>query len=241
MKQSFASGFVRITAGLYVIIVVDILVLVTCLPLIALVVGTDLTRSWLATALVSPLLAPAVWAAFASFRAHGEGDLAIARVYFRAWRAAWRRIGPYGLAAALLTIVVVVDVQAVAGLALAYAVIPVLAVVTVVAWGTLTLALAATEEFPTLRRLDALKASLYYAIRRGQWTLVSLVIVGTWLAGLMAKPSLALTVATGPVLYVVWANCRAALRPLRERLEPAPVEPTSPPWPVLARVDRKAA
>jgi uncharacterized membrane protein YesL len=245
MRQAFADGFLRITGALYLILMVNLLVILTTGPVIALVVATDLTRSWLAVGIVSPLLAPAVWAAFASFRAYQGGDLTIARTYLRSWQAAWRRVGPYGLAGALLFVIVVVDVLAVAGREAAYAVVPALAIVALLATGALFLALAATEEFSTVGRLAALKVGLYYAVRSPQRSLISLVATGTWLAAVNARPVLALSVATAPVLYLIWANCRAALRPLRQQLtpdEPGSLEPGRIGSVLLRRdVEREAA
>ncbi|MDR0417175.1 MAG: hypothetical protein LBH76_07685 [Propionibacteriaceae bacterium] len=225
MKADFATAFLRISGGLYLILAVNLLAMAAVAPLAVVVVATDLAQSWLAAALLATLLAPAAYAAFACFRGYAEGDTAVVRPYLRAWWAAWRRVGPFGLLAAAFTVVVIVDAMAVAGQPAAYAVVPALAAFAAVAWGALVTALAAAEEFGGLRRRDALKAGLACAVRGAGWTAVSVVATGLWAAAFTVKPVLASSLGAGPLLYLVWAGSRAALRPLRERQEASAAPP----------------
>jgi hypothetical protein len=84
---------------------------------------------------------------------------------------------------------------------------------------TLT-ALVALGSVPRARVRDVLRVAGYVAVRRWYLTVLSLFLLGLLAAVVSARPALGLGLALAPLLYVVWANTRFALRPA---LEPAAV------------------
>jgi uncharacterized membrane protein YesL len=201
--------------------------MLTCLPLMVVPLATDLTVTWPALVLFGPLAGPAVLAAFACFREHSGGGVKVISVYFKAWWRHLRRGLRVGLILAVAVVVIVVDALAFAGQVQAAAVVPFFGIVGLVGLATWFVELAAIEEFGRLRLRDSAKASLYCAIRGGGWSLVSLVGAAIWGLVLIGKPVLAWSIATAPVLFLIWANSRHALQPLRRHLEDGSTSPTT--------------
>ncbi|MDR1800056.1 MAG: hypothetical protein LBR19_09315 [Bifidobacteriaceae bacterium] len=220
-STGFSEGFLRVTTVLYLMMGVSVASMLALAPVIGLALGTDLAQTWPALVLVAPLAGPAVYGVFGCCRAHGDGSTTVLRDYARAWRAGLRRALPLGVVAALFGLVIAVDVVALVGQPFGLVALPVVAMMAVVGLLAWLAALAALEEFGHLKRRDALKAALVCVIRQPAWSLLSLLGLGTWALVLAGRPVLALGVASGPVLYLVWANARHCLRPLRRHLEEA--------------------
>ena len=73
-------------------------------------------------------------------------------------------------------------------------------------------------ERPAVRLRDALRASLYLAVRRWYLTALSLVVLVLLVQVVATRPAIGLGLVASPLLYVVWANSRFSLRPA---LDPA--------------------
>ena len=81
------------------------------------------------------------------------------------------------------------------------------------------LALVVIAERPRARLRDALRVCLYLAVRYWYLTLLSMAVLALLQSLLASRPAIALGLAAAPLLYVVWANSRFALR---SALGPAP-------------------
>src|SRR5579859_4074764 len=81
----------------YVALMTNLLLVVSCLPLVAGLLTTDPARSWPLLALLAPLCAPGLCAAFAVLAAFsGERDNAALRTFATTWRASLRRATALG-------------------------------------------------------------------------------------------------------------------------------------------------
>ncbi|MGV8964994.1 MAG: DUF624 domain-containing protein [Cellulomonas sp.] len=198
----------------YVALMTNLLLVVGCLPFVVGLVVTDPTRSWPLLALVAPLSVPALAAAFAVFaELSAQGSTTVVRTFVAAWRRLFRRGVTIGALATAALVVLGVDARMVWPQRLGAIAIPVLVTLAVLVVSTTTLALVGVVERPRARLLDLLRAGSYLAVRRWYLTFVSLGAL-TLLAMLVAaRPALGLGLAAAPLLYVVWANSRYALRP----------------------------
>ncbi|MDR1078192.1 MAG: hypothetical protein LBL55_05975 [Propionibacteriaceae bacterium] len=215
----FHDGFLLVSSTVFTLLATGGLTLLGAWPLVVLLLATDWARAWPALALLSPLAALAAHASFAVFRDDGQGPVGLVRTWARAWRRGLRRVGPLALGGALVLALAWSDLIFLAGRPAAGLLAPGLAVVLAVGAATGWTALAAAEEFAATPRLAILKAALACALRGGGWSLLSLAATAVYGWLLLNQPAWTLGLATGPVLYLVWANARHALRPLRARLE----------------------
>lgn len=210
-----------IIGTVYLGLMTNLLLAVGCLPLIALLLTTDPTRSWALLAVAAPLCGPAIVAAFATFRAHTDGDASVVWTFVRAWKSSARR--SLGVAATVIgfAVVLLVDVRVLADTPVAVVCVPVLLVLLVVASCTGLVALTAVSEDPKLPLKDTLRFSLYLGVWRWYLSLVSLGVLAVQAALFTAKPAIALGLTAAPALYLVWANSRYALRSVPSAAEVA--------------------
>lgn len=214
--EMFAAIFDMVYVGL----MTNILLAVGGLPLVVGLLTTDPARSWPALALVTPLCAPALCAAFAVLSSYsGTRSTTVVRTYTRAWRASWRRATQLGAGATAALVVFGVDIRAAWGHTVGAVAIPVLVVLMVLVAATALLTLVVIAEQPRVRLRTALRACLYLAVRRCYLTALSLVVLALLYAFFATRPALALGLAAAPLLYVVWANSRFTLQ---ATLGPAP-------------------
>ena len=209
----------QVFGTVYVALMTNLLLVLACLPFVVGLVVTDPVRSWPLLALVAPLCAPALCAAFAVFAAFSaEGTTAVARTFARSWRSVARRALAIGALVSGAVVVLGVDARAAWQSRVGAVAIPVIAVLVVLILATGLLALVAVVERPRARVRDLLRAALYLAVRRWYLTAASLLVLGLLATLVAARPALGLGLAAAPLLYVVWANSRYALLPI---LEPA--------------------
>ncbi len=205
----------RVFTTAYTLLAVNALVVLACSPLVAVLLTTDVERSWPLLALLSPLVGPAVAAAFGVFAAsQREGRPQVVRTFLSTWRASFRRAGAVAAVAAALLVVLAVDVAVVWGHAVGAAAIPVLAVLACLVVGTALVSLCAVTERPGVRLVALVRASLFLGVRTLPLAAVSLAAVAVLATLVLARPALGLGLALAPALYLVWANCRYALRPV---------------------------
>jgi len=196
----------------YVALLTNLLLVLGCLPMVAGLLTTDPARSWPLLALVAPLCAPAVCAAFAVLAAYtAERNTDVLRTFATAWRRSLRRATALGALATGLLVVLGVDIRAAWGRPIGAAAIPVLVVGMVLVAAASLLALVVIAERPTVRLRDALRASLYLAVRHWYFTAFSFAVLALLYSLVASRPAIAFGLAAAP-LYVVWANSRFTLR-----------------------------
>lgn len=204
----------------YVGLATNLLLVISCLPLVAALLTTDPARSWPLLALVAPLCAPGLCAAFAVLAAFtGEHNTAAVRTFAAAWRVSLRRATALGTLATAALVVLAVDARAAWGRPIGAAAIPVLVTAMVLVAATSLLTLVVLAERPTVRLRDALRACLYLGLRRWYLTAFSMAVLALLETLVASRPAIALGLAAAPLLYLVWANSRFTLR---EALGPIP-------------------
>jgi uncharacterized membrane protein YesL len=209
----------------YLALTTNLLLVLGCLPLLTVALTTDTTRSWPLLALLAPLCTPALCGAFAVFAAYTDDrSSTVATTFGRAWRASFRRASQLGALTTGALVVLGVDARVAWGHSVGAVAIPLLATAAVLATATALLALAVFAELPAARLRDALRVSLYLAVRHWPLTLLSLVVLVLLQTVFASRPAVALGLAAAPLLYVVWANSRFALRSV---LQPAVGRPVT--------------
>ncbi|MGZ0712672.1 ferredoxin-NADPH reductase (plasmid) [Coraliomargarita sp. W4R53] len=206
----FSTVFAVVAVGL----IANVLLVLSCLPLIGLLMLTDPASSWPYLAALAPLCAPAIVGAFHVFAEHERGGRGPLRAFVSGWRRSWLKASGVGVLGTLALVVLLVDVRALSALEVGVLVIPLLAVLVVLSVGATLLALAGLAEVPTARVRDLLRASIYFAVRRWYLTAASLVVLVAQVALFTHAPALALGLTAAPALYLVWANSRFVLRPV---------------------------
>lgn len=219
MKRISHDTWATILGVVYLGLMGNLLVLVAAAPLVVLLITTDPALSWPLLALAAPLAAPALTGAFTAFREFGHGEPQVVRSFLRGWKATWRKGMLIGAAAAASVVVLLVDVRAVSALPASVVVVPVLALLTVIAVATGLVSLVALAEAPQARMRDILKAALYLSVRRWYLTALSFAALGVQLALFTTMPAIAIGLTCAPALYIAWANSRYTLRPVLENEE----------------------
>lgn len=214
MKRISHDTWATILGVVYLGLMSNLLVLVAAASLVVLLITTDPALSWPLLALAAPLAAPALTGAFTAFREFGHGEPQVVRSFLRGWKATWRKGMLIGAAAAASVVVLLVDVRAVSALPASVVVVPVLALLTVIAVATGLVSLVALAEAPQARMRDILKAALYLSVRRWYLTALSFAVLGVQLALFTTMPAIAIGLTCAPALYIAWANSRYTLRPV---------------------------
>lgn len=194
----------------YLGLATNALLVLAGLPVVVLLLTTDPGRSWPLIALLSPLVAPGLCAAFAVF---SHGRTAVVRTFVRVYRATARRSLPLGALVSALLVVLAVDIRAAWGHRLGALAIPVLVTAMLLVAATALLALVVLAERPAVRLRDAVRVSVYLAVRHWYLTALSLAVLGLFELLLATRPAIALGLAAAPLLYVVWAGSRFSLNP----------------------------
>ncbi|MDR7187958.1 putative membrane protein YesL [Microbacterium sp. BE35] len=206
---------------IYLGLIVNLLLVVSSLPLVVLLVTTDPLYSWPLLALAAPLAAPGLAAAFRAFREHGEGGLGPIRAFVAGLRATWRRALLIGAAVAAVVVVLLVDVRMLASTAVAVFTVPLLGVLALLAVGVGLVALVAIAEVPTARLRDVVRAGLYLSLRRWYLTAASLAALSAQVAVFATAPALGLGLTASAALFFAWTNSRFTLRPVLDLDEKA--------------------
>lgn len=223
MKRISHNTYATVFGVVYLGLMTNLLLLASCLPFVILLVMTDPALSWPLLAVVAPTCAPGITAAFATFRAHGEGDNQVARTFARSWKRSWRKAMLLGTAATAGLVIVLVDVRFFAPLQAGVAVVPVLAVLTVLLLASALVAFAALAEEPGATFRAIARAALYLSVRRWWLSLVSLAVIALQVGLFVTMPAIAIGLTAAPALYLAWANARYILRPVLGDPEPQTV------------------
>ena len=206
---------------IYLGLIVNLLLVVSSLPLVVLLVTTDPLYSWPLLAIAVPLAAPGLAAAFRAFREHGEGGLGPIRAFVAGLRATWRRALLIGVAVAAVVVVLLVDVRMLSTTAVAVFTVPLLGVLALLAIAVGLVALVAISEVPTARLRDVLRAGLYLSLRRWYLTAASLAALAAQVAVFATAPALGLGLTASAALFFAWTNSRFTLRPVLDLDEKA--------------------
>jgi len=199
---------------LYLGLIVNLLLLVSCLPFVLLLATTDPTLSWPLLALAAPLCAPGITAAFRAFREHDAAGLGPIRAFTAGLRETWRRALVVGVAVIAVVAVLLVDVRMLSAAPTAVFVVPLLGVLAVLAIAIGVLALVAIAEEPRARLRDVLRASAVLGVRRWYLTAASLVALVVQAGVFTAAPAIGLGITASAILFFVWTNSRFTLRPV---------------------------
>jgi uncharacterized membrane protein YesL len=216
MKRISHGTYTMIAGVVYLALITNVLLVVSCLPLVLLLVTTDPELSWPMLAAAAPLCAPGLAAAFAAFREFGRGGVTPARTFLSAWRVTWRKALGLGAAVTAIVVVFLADIRFFSDSALAIVIVPAVGVLTALVLSTGLLSLVALSEEPRARLRDVVKASMYLGVRRWHLTVVSLAVLGTQAVLFTALPAVALGLTAAPALYLAWANSRYTLLPVLE-------------------------
>lgn len=206
---------------IYLALVVNLLLVIACLPLVAVLATTDPLYSWPLVTATAPLAAPGVAAAFRAFREHGAGGLGPIRAFAAGLRDTWRRALLIGAAVTAAVVVLLVDVRMLSNTAVAVVTVPLLAVLVLVAVAVGLVALVALAEAPAARMRDVLRASLYLSLKRWYLTAASLLALVAQAAVFATAPALGLGLTASAALYFAWTNSRFTLRPVLDLDEKA--------------------
>lgn len=216
-QEMYETVFGAVYTGL----AANLLLAVAALPVLVVLLATDLRSSWPALVVVGPLLGPALVATFGVFAAFSDdASTAAVRTFAHAYRRHFRRALTVGALGTTTVLVLAVDAAAAWGARIGAAALPVLAVLGVLAAATTVVALAAVPELPRARLRDLLRASVFVAVRRWYLTGPALLVLALLAAVVAARPAVGLGLAAAPLLFAVWGAARHALRAT------APVRPT---------------
>ncbi|MEV5070174.1 ferredoxin-NADPH reductase [Microbacterium sp. LMI12-1-1.1] len=203
---------------IYLALIVNLLLVVACLPMVVLLVTTDPAYSWPLLAVAAPLAAPGIAAAFRAFREHDSArtgaGLGPIRAFFAGLRETWRRALLIGAAVTAVIVVLLVDVRMLSNTAAAVITVPLLGVLALVAIAAGLVALVAIAEVPAARLRDVVRASLYLSLRRWYLTAVSLAALAAQVAVFATAPALGLGLTASAALFFAWTNSRYTLRPV---------------------------
>ncbi|WP_106815530.1 ferredoxin-NADPH reductase [Microbacterium timonense] len=206
---------------IYLGLIVNLLLVVACLPLVVLLVTTDPMYSWPLLAVALPLAAPGLVGAFRAFREHSDGGRGPIRAFVAGLRDTWWRALLLGAAVTAIIVVLLVDVRMLSNTAAAVVTVPLLAVLALLVVAVGLVAFVAVAEVPTARLRDVVRASLYLSLRRWYLTAASLVVLGLQAAVFAAAPALGLGLTASAALYLAWTNSRFTLRPVLDLDEKA--------------------
>ncbi len=211
--RGFYTGFMQISGMVYLTMATNLLMAVASLPLAMVFIFTDVRKTWLLAAVPAVLLAPTLAAEFAVFeRFTSQGSIPVVATFVREWRAKFRRALVVGAVAVVGVAAFSVDIAVVWGHRVGAAAIPVFAMLIALVLTTAIHVLVATSLEIATRGLALAKLCLYLAVRK--WYLSGLSIVALYLltSFIIVEPAWGLGLAASPVLYLVWANSKYALR-----------------------------
>lgn len=210
--------FTQVFGTLYVGLAVNALLVLTCLPCVALLVLTDPRSTWPLVAATAWLAGPALAGAFSVFvRFSEENSTDVVRGFLGGWVRHARRAGAVAALATTALVVLAVDVAAVWGTRAGAAAIPVFAGLLVLVVVTTLQALVGVVSLPDARVVGVLKAAVWLVVRRWHLTVVTIAALAFQAAFFAAQPVLALGLTSAPVLYLVWAGATYSLDTVVER------------------------
>lgn len=196
------------------VLVVNLAVAVTSLPLLlALATEPRPLRYPVVFTLLSLGAGPSLAAVFAYLRLTVEDERASVADAFRCYRRLFRPALLTWSPFVLLVAIALTDVAVLRTTAPGPALVPLLAVVALIAASSGIVAMAALPDGRRATVRHTLLAASYAAVRRWPYALANLALLGAALLIVNQAPLLGLAVVPGCALFVVWRNCRAMLGP----------------------------
>lgn len=212
--KGFFGVYLQVTGMMYVALMTNLLLLVVNLPLVLLVVFTDVRETWLIVLGFAPFVAPALVSAFAVFREFAtDGRVTVVRGFVRQWKATWRRSLGVGALVAGGLFVLAADIAFVWGKTVGAVAIPVFVMFIALLVSTSLHVLVAVDLEAEVKGLELWKACLLLTVRHWPLTALSLFALGLLLTFAVVSPAWGLGLATSPLLYLVWTNGTYVLRP----------------------------
>jgi len=217
--RGFSGAFLAVSGMVYIMLMTNFLLVLTGLPVWVFGLMLDLRKTWLWVAIFSILLAPALAGAYAVFKSYSlDGSVTAIRTFFKGWWSSLRRVLPVGAFFQALFLIVGVDLYVMTLWGYGSLALPVVIVVVALGGVTAMVSWVGLLDRGDLTRRQVMKASLYLSVRKGGWSLLSLVVLGLVGSVIWVKPAVGLGLLLGPALYVVWGNSR---RTLAEILPPS--------------------
>jgi len=214
-RRIYNPDFHELVFGiLYAALMSNLAFLLATLPLVVLLVATDLTVTWPLLVLFGPLFFIALGALFTVLRNYNVSQsIPVFRTFFGAWkRFAWRA-SALGIGCTVIVAIAVVNLRYFATNTFGPLVVPFQIALIVTLIGVTITALVALPELPEVRLADVVKRALLCSVRRWYLTLAALIVLVLWYLAITLQPAIGIGVLTAPLLYAVWALCRYALRP----------------------------
>lgn len=211
MRTKTALPYDAIFGYVYAMFRINLCLLAASAPvLLAFAFTGSQLSAWPVLTALGALCGPAATGAFAAFEGLSEETDRVGRMFWSAYRAGFRRSLAIGGAAAAALIVLGVDLEFAArsGAAVAMPVLMLLiALVVLVTTGLLAAGSGLSRR--------GLLGCAYLSVRKWYLSLADLAVLGLLLAAIVAQPAWGLAVLLAPVLFVVWANTRHIIAPLR--------------------------
>ena len=210
--------FLKISGVLYVGLATNVLLTLTSLPLVLVLAFGDPTQGWLPLVLATIAAIPGVPAAFEVFRSYSDdASVSVVRTFAKTWWKALRKSLTIGAFAVGAIAILVIDIVWAWGQQIGAVAIPVFVIAAAIAAATALGTLVAVVERPEAKLRELAKAALYLMLRRWHLTALSFLGCAALIAIITQRPALGLGVALAPLLYLVWANTRNTLNPIRRK------------------------
>ena len=210
--RGFSGAFLAVSGMVYVMLMTNFLLVLTGLPVWMFGLMLDLRKTWLWVAIFSILLAPGLAGAYSVFKSYSlDGSVTALRTFFHGWWTSLRRVVPVGVFFQVLFFVAAVDLYVMNQWGYGSLALPMVIVIVALGAVTAMVSWVGLLDRPDLTRWAVMKASLYLAVRKPGWSLLSLVVLGVVASIIWVKPAVGLGLLLGPALYVVWGNSRRTL------------------------------
>lgn len=213
----------------YVMVGTSALFTLTTLPLFATIYFFDPTQMVAIVATEAVLLFPAASGAFGVFQRYSkEGDTSVIRNYFKAWYESLKRSVLIGVATVILLTLFGAEFVFLWATQRGVLIAPVLVVSAGITATVAFYSLAINSTHPQTELKGLLKAALYVPFRH------PILLTLCWMALLalgalvISYPAVALGVAVGPTLYLVWSNVRLSVKASIARSRIKPLTTTKP-------------
>jgi uncharacterized membrane protein YesL len=205
--------FGRIFAFVYTFLAVNVLLAVTNAPLVFFLYAVvDPVASWPFFLALSLTVLPSLGGAFTAFDAL-RSEEAVSRpfrMFFTGYRAVFRRSALAGGAAAVVLLVLGLDLMLLAALPAGAVLVPLLTLGVAAAVIMAVQVTAGAVLLPAARLRALMKAALYISVRRWYLSLAALALLGIVASAALVQPVLGLALVPAPLLFIVWSNASYA-------------------------------
>ncbi|GLW25020.1 hypothetical protein Mame01_50620 [Microbispora amethystogenes] len=216
LRPARQETYERLFSTVYVGLMTNVLLAVTCAPLLAaLAIVRDPIASWPFFAVLSLPCGPALAGAFGCFAGLGEGSTDVLRVFRCSYRRAASRALLVWAGGVAAVSVLVVDVAAVAPTTWGPALVPFFVTMSALVMTVVfTLVVLLADASGPVRLRPLVLPCLYLVARRWYLSALSIAVLGLAVAVVLLKPMTGLLLVCSPLLYVAWATMRFVVAPL---------------------------